>query len=404
MHIHLDPVSGIAGDMFVAACLDLGLDVEELSQALTTLALDPWHLEVSRQRRGGLLGTHIVFHVPQEHHHRHLPDILAIITRSQLPEPVKNDASRIFTLLAEAEGRVHGIDAHHVHFHEVGAMDAILDICAAAFAVWRLHITEITCTPPAVGSGVVRAEHGLMPVPVPAVADLFQRHHVPIQAETDGNPVGELVTPTGAAILVHLMQRFGRFGPCRLSAIDRIGLGLGTREIPGRTNGLRILAQNDPCKQDPLSQDRVTVITTHIDDMNPEWYGLLWDHLFKAGALDVTITPITMKKGRPAVRLEVIATLETADSLARIILAQSTSLGVRLQPCDRLTIPRKDTIIPTPWGELHAKIAHGHAKPEYDDLVQLATRMNWSLPETAAHIARHLPHPDPSSPEVDTPS
>ncbi|HIJ84824.1 MAG: protein of unknown function DUF111 [Magnetococcales bacterium] len=396
MRIHMDPVSGIAGDMFVAACLDLGLDQEELSNALATLNLGPWQLEVTRQRRGGLPGTHVAFRVPTEHVHRHLPDILALIHQSQLPEPVKQSAGNLFSLLAEAEGHVHGIDPNHCHFHEIGAMDAILDICAAAYAVWRLEISGITSAPPCVGSGTVRCEHGLMPVPVPAVAELFRRHGVPIHPEMDPN-TGELVTPTGAAILVHFTQRFG---PCPLTGIDQVGLGLGTREIPHRTNGLRILSQRDVPKNN-FQEDRVNLISTHIDDMNPEWYGLLWDRLFAAGALDVALSPITMKKGRPAVRLEIVASPETTKSLAHVLLNQSTSLGVRIQPCDRIIKTRSEHRIDTPWGELRTKRTEHLHKAEYDDLLQLATKMNWSLPETAAKVAVYLDHsPAPNTDET----
>ncbi|MBF0347366.1 MAG: nickel pincer cofactor biosynthesis protein LarC [Magnetococcales bacterium] len=390
MHMYLDCISGIAGDMFVAACLDLGLDQEALSNALSTLDLDPWQLEVSRQCRGGMQGTHVFFKVPEmdhddhdHHHHRHLSDILSLIAQSRLPEPVKRDASSIFTLLAEAEGKVHGVAPARVHFHEVGALDAILDICGAAFAVWRLGVTEFSSSPPAVGSGTVRCAHGLMSVPVPAVAELFCRHRVPMQPET-GAPVGELTTPTGAAILVHYCRRFG---PCPLTIVDRIGLGLGTREIPGRSNGLRILVQDAASRGEAMGRDRVTLLTTHIDDMNPEWYGPLWDHLFAAGALDVTLSPVTMKKGRPGVRLECMAPVAAASTLARVILHHSTSLGVRVQPCDRWVLPRTAGTVMTPWGAIRVKDAGGVRKPEYDDLCRVANTMNWSLPETAARVA-----------------
>ncbi|MBF0435713.1 MAG: nickel pincer cofactor biosynthesis protein LarC [Magnetococcales bacterium] len=386
MRIHLDPVSGIAGDMFVAACLDLGLNRDELTQALGTLKLPPWQLEVTQQRRMGLVGTHVAFKVPHEHHHRHLPDILNIIQQSALPPAVQHNASRVFTLLAEAEGKVHGIDANAVHFHEVGAMDAILDVCAAAFAVWRLNISTLSASPPPVGSGTVRCAHGIMPVPVPAVAEMFRQHRLPLQPGQE-EPSGELVTPTGAAILIHFCKRFGA---CHLPRIDAIGLGLGTRDIPNRCNGLRILAHKEDPSGDPVQLDRIAILSTHIDDMNPEWYGLLWDQLFQAGALDVAISPVTMKKGRPGVRLEIISPETIAPSLARLVLNHTTTLGVRIQPCDRITLPRNSQTRSTPWGELRIKRAGHHVKPEYDDLVAMATTMNWSLPETQARIAPYL--------------
>ncbi|MBF0109348.1 MAG: nickel pincer cofactor biosynthesis protein LarC [Magnetococcales bacterium] len=405
MRIHLDPVSGIAGDMFIAGCLDLGLDREALVEALGTLDLAPWRLDVTRLRRGGMSGLHVAFLLSGEeghshpaaahdhHHHRHLADILALISRSGLPERVKEDAAAMFSLLAEVEGKVHGIDPEEVHFHEVGAEDAILDVCGAAFAVWRLGVTEVTASPVAVGSGMVRCAHGSMPVPVPAVAELFRRFRVPLQVEMEG-AVGELTTPTGAVILVHFARRFG---PSMLTTIDRCGLGLGTRELPGRTNGLRMLAQeSSPAIGGGLDRDRVTLITANIDDMNPEWFGPLWDRLFEAGALDVSLSGVTMKKGRPGVRLECMVAMDRAAELARVILEHSTTLGVRMQPCDRFLWPRTEKNVATPWGEIGVKVAAGRCKAEHDDLLRLARKMGWSLPETALRIAPFLIEAQPS--------
>ncbi len=385
MNIHLDAGSGLAGNMFLAACLDLGLDQGELTAALKTIDLPDWSLEVDRQRRGGIAGLHVRVVTPPEKKHRHLPDIQRLIEGSTLPEPVRQRAMAIFRTLAEAEGAVHGITSDRVHFHEVGAVDAIVDICAAAFAVWRLGITGVTAGPVPTGSGTVVCQHGAMPLPVPAVAELLRRFRVPLRPD----PLEmEWVTPTGAAVLVNLADRFGAMD---LDRIDRIGHGLGSREVRGRSNALRILArEDDPPATDHPVRERVTVLSAHVDDMNPEWYGPLWERLFQDGALDVALIPMTMKKGRPAVRIEVVCRPADADHLAERVLKHSTAIGVRLATMDRLALPRSMRPLQTPWGILQCKEAGGIWRPEHDQLAALAQRHGWSLPETQQRIAPFL--------------
>ena len=382
MKIHLDTDSGIAGNMFLAACLDLGLPQDALEAALATLNLSGWSLEIKRERRGGICGLHLEVVVPPEKKHRHLPQVLAIIDESGLSDPVKKNASAIFRILAEAEGAVHGIDPQRVHFHEVGAVDAIIDICGSAFAAWHLGFTEVTATAVPVGTGTVQCQHGRMSIPVPAVAQIFSRYRVPIKPD----PVEmELVTPTGAAILVHLVDRFC---PPPLTRIDRMGYGLGTRELPGRGNAVRLLAQIEKNNgSTAIYKEPIAVLSSHLDDMNPEWYGPLWQQLFAAGALDVALIPMTMKKGRPGIRLEVVAPPDRQEQLAQLILKQTTTLGVRVAFMDRYVQPRTEQTLETPWGELHIKLAGEMAYPEHESLVQLAQRQGWSLPEAQRRIA-----------------
>ena len=384
MKIHLDLEAGIAGNMFLGACIDLGLDGEVLSQALTSLA-PGWSLNVQRSQRGGLSGVHVGVVIPHEHHHRHLHDILEIINNSDMPEPVKKLAGAIFTNLAEAEAHVHGISVDEVHFHEVGALDAIIDICGAAFAVWYFGITHVTASPVPTGSGFVTCQHGRLPVPAPAVAELLRKHQVPINPD----PVkAELVTPTGAAILVTLVNAFG---PSCLSRFDRIGYGLGTQEIPGRSNVLRILAQDtDGDATIPEVQEQVIVLSSHLDDMNPEWYGPLWNRLLEAGALDVALIPMTMKKGRPGVRIEVVAHPGQETVLAQMLLSHTTALGVRMARMDRLILPRTQRNVTTPWGVIRAKEAGGIWRLEHDDLEQLARSHSWTLPQAQQQVAPFL--------------
>lgn len=386
MKIHLDLDSGIAGDMFMGACLDLGLDQHELEQALRSIpGLPNWSLEVKRDRRGGMEGLHVEVITPHEHAHRHLSDITAMIDGSTMPDPVKEKAKAIFRVLAEAEGHVHGMPADEIHFHEVGAVDAIIDICAAAYASWRLGFTEVSATAMVTGVGSVKCAHGTLSVPVPAVAELIRKYQIPLKPD----PVeGEMVTPTGASILVSLVTRFG---PPALSAIDAVGVGLGGRQIKGRSNALRILAQLETAANDQSFQrEWIGLLSTHIDDMNPEWYGLLWERLFEMGALDVAITPMTMKKGRPAVRVEVMVPPGMEEELAKTLLSHSTAIGVRMERVERLVMTRQKQSCTTPWGRVGYKEAGGIRKPEYDDMARIAREQDWSLPQTYQAIIPHV--------------
>ena len=369
--------------MFLGACIDLGLDRDLLTRSLMTVA-PGGSLAITRSQRGGLSGVRAEVIVPHEHHHRHLQTILALIQQAELPDPVKQLAGTIFTNLATAEAQVHGIPVEEVHFHEVGALDAIIDICGAAWAVWQLGITQVTASPVATGSGWITCQHGRLPVPAPAVAELLRTHGVPIQPSA---VKGELTTPTGAAILVTLVNRFA---PSPLTRIDRIGYGLGQREWPGHPNVLRILAQEEESAPSEWIREPVVVLSTHLDDMNPEWYGPLWNRLREAGALDVALLPMTMKKGRPGVRLEVVAHPEQETTLARMILSHTTALGVRLDRMERLILPRTQKKVTTPWGVIRAKEAGGVWRLEHDDLEQLARNQSWSLLQAQQQVAPFL--------------
>uniref|UniRef100_UPI00102D13E1 nickel pincer cofactor biosynthesis protein LarC n=1 Tax=Candidatus Magnetaquicoccus inordinatus TaxID=2496818 RepID=UPI00102D13E1 len=329
------------------------------------------------------LSTHSAPHV-----HRSLPTILALIGQSALPQPVKELSSTMFSRLAEAEAAVHGCALNEVHFHEVGAVDAIVDICGAAYAYWALGVTECTASAVAPGSGFVECAHGRLPLPGPAVAELLRRFAVPLRPD---KVLGELITPTGAVILVTLAQRFG----CSpLTRIDRIGHGLGSREIAGQANMLRLLAQEsragDQEEVFPLLQDRISQLTTHIDDMNPEWYGHLSEQLWQAGIVDLTLTPMTMKKGRPGIRLEVLVAEEKAKAVAALLLRHSSALGVRVQSLSRWLLPRTLREVVTPWGSVRIKEAAGVGKVEYADLLQLAQAQNWSMAEAQQKITPWL--------------
>ncbi|MGN7612004.1 nickel pincer cofactor biosynthesis protein LarC [Magnetococcales bacterium HHB-1] len=390
MKVHLDLSSGMAGDMFLAACLDLGLELQPLIQSLQTLPLPEWSLEPLQDKRGGIAGTRLDFKLPDEKAHRHLSTIRKIIDESTLLPPVKEGALAIFTILAEAEGAVHGISPEKVHFHEVGAMDAILDICGAAYAIDKLEINAVTATPPVVGSGTVSCAHGVMPVPTPATAEILRKHQIPVQPDT---VQGEMLTPTGAAILAYLSPRFG--SP-ELTQIDHIGFGLGTRKIPGRANALRILSQKESSEKELLQgfqRDRVSILTTHIDDMNPEWFGPLWDILFDEGVLDLALIPMQMKKGRPASRLEVICPPDKEDHIAQLVLTHTTALGLRIRQSDRLILTRQKNTVETPWGKVTVVEAGGIPRIEHDDLADIARMQNWSILEAERRIRPFVQNP-----------
>lgn len=385
MQIHIDPLSGISGDMFLAACLDLGLEQQPLLAALQSIPLPEWSLAAKTQRRGGLAGLHITFATQPEHKHRHLSDIFRLIDHSGLEAAVKTLAKKIFETLAIAEGKVHGIASDKIHFHEVGAVDAILDICGAAFAIHHLNFTQVTASPVPVGQGTVNCDHGQMPIPVPAVAELFRSHNVPIRP--DPTPM-ELVTPTGAAILVNLVESFD---VAKLTRIDRVGIGLGSREIPGRANMLRILAQESrESSTTGYIQDQIIKLSSNLDDMNPEWYPPLIAQLFDAGALDVAMLPITMKHGRPGVCLEVLAIPSKQQELVELLLKNSTTLGVRLELVTRLTLARKMVAITTPWGTIAAKRAGDILRIEHRDLLRIAQENSWSLPQAQQQLYPYL--------------
>lgn len=386
MRIHLNLDSGIAGNMLLGACVEIGLDVAELTAALKTMQLPDWKFTIARERRKGLVGTHLDVEYPHEHAHRHLSDIFPIIEGGSFPDEVKQRAKDIFLTLAKAEAVVHGTTLEEVHFHEVGAVDSIVDITGAAWALWKLGVTHITSDLPPTGAGRVKCDHGIIPIPVPAVLEIFRQNNIDMRPD----PVEhELVTPTGAAILATVVNEFG---PSRLTRIDHMGYGLGTRELPDRINGVRILAQNETdSEDDALSMEPVMVLSAHVDDMNPEYYGLLWERLLDAGALDAALIPMYMKKGRPGVRIEVVTAPGKEQELGRVLLRNTTSLGVRLDRMERLVWKREHQEFDTPHGKVKAVQADGLWRLEYESLLAIAREKGWGLPETQQRILPHMP-------------
>ncbi len=368
----VDCFSGISGDMFLASLLDAGLPLEVLQEGIDKLNLpEKVELKLSETRKGALRAANLEVIVPHSHNHRHLSDILAILDNSQLSEVVKQKAGAIFTLLAEAEARVHGEPVEHIHFHEVGALDSIVDVTGAVIGLEALGIERLYASAIPYGSGTVNSDHGLLPLPAPATLEVLKLAKAPL-TPTSANV--ELVTPTGAAILGALAV-FERPD----MVISGIGVGAGKRDLEW-PNVMRLIIGQTP----EVGTGDMVQLESNIDDMNPQFYGYIMEKLFTAGALDVYLTPIQMKKNRPGTLLGVIAFRKDTDALAEIILRETTTLGLRVQPIGRYEAQREFIQIETVFGKLtiKQKLLNGkviQSVPEYEDCVRLAKQNNVSL-------------------------
>lgn len=364
-YAYCDCFSGISGDMFLGALVDAGLPVEVLREQIRGLELsEPVEIRVEETRKGGLRATLVDVVVGESHHHRHLADIDALIESSRLSERVKGTSRAIFRTLAEAEARVHGTPLDHVHFHEVGALDSIVDIVSAAIGLEILEIDRLYASAVPFSGGQVQTQHGMLPVPAPATLEILAKAH----ALMTPNPAQvELVTPTGAAILATLAT----FERPNL-VVTGVGTGAGKRDLPWPNIFRLILGESTVESEYPL-----VLIETNIDDMNPQLFGHVMNRLFAAGALDVYMTPIYMKKNRPATLLGVVARREDETALARLILSETSTLGVRVQPVYRYTAQREFRRVNTQYGEvpIKLKMLDGRpvqAMPEYDVCARLA--------------------------------
>ena len=388
---YFDCFSGISGNMVLGALLDAGLELKRLEAELARLTISGYKLKVETVKRRGMQGTHVEVEVSEHGVERHLHHVEEIITGSDLPDKVKQRGLDIFRRLAQAEAKVHGAPIESIHFHEVGAMDAIVDVMGATIGLWLLGVEKAYASPVHIGRGTVKCAHGVLPVPAPATLELLQG--VPIY----GRDVdAELVTPTGAAILTTTAKSFGEIP---LMRVKQVGYGAGTRELP-IPNLLRLsigtmdVIGETSEKVEGYERDTATLIETNIDDMNPQFYGHVMDKLFEAGARDVFLTPIQMKKNRPGTLLGVIALRRDEAALAELILRETTTLGVRVQPIRRHEAAREARQVETIYGTLGVKmkVLGGEvvqSVPEYDDCVRLANERGVSLAEVyrAAHEA-----------------
>ncbi len=379
---YLDCSSGVSGDMFLAACLDAGLDPQALKSELARLPLGPYEFKVERLRRGGLTGTHVGITAPDAQPHRHLIPIEHMIESSALPARVKERSRAIFRRLGEAEARLHDQPIEQVHFHEVGAVDAILDVVGACVALEMLAVEDLTVSPMNLGSGRVAAAHGSLPVPAPATADLLRG--LPVYSS---GVEAELVTPTGAAIVSTLATRFG---PLPAMKIECIGYGAGSRELPGHPNLLRLMIgdriANPESRTPNPGAEIVTVIETSVDDMSPELYGYLVERALAAGALDISCAPVGMKKNRPGVEIRLLARPEQAEALADLVFAETTTLGLRISTAERRVLERELVRVETPYGPIRIKVGRRNgqvvnAAPEFEDCRRAALERGVPLKE-----------------------
>ena len=358
---YFDAFSGIAGDMTVGALLDAGGDAPALIAALDSLNTGAAY-RVEKTKRKGIGATK--FHVDhgEQKAHRHLSPILKMIDNAVLLTPrSKEMASDVFRKLGEAEASVHAVPIEKVHFHEVGAVDSIADIVGACYLLDQLGIEEIRCSALNVGSGTVTADHGVMPVPTPATARLLEG--IPIYSS---GPIFELTTPTGAALAATLATHFGVLPAMKISAT---GYGAGTKDFPTQANVLRAVIGYT---QAVTESETVAVIEANIDDSTPQMLGYAMDRLFESGALDVTLQPLLMKKNRQGTLLTVIAKPEDRDGLSAILMAETTTIGIRLHSAERRIAPRKFVEVETQWGKVNVKVTAQGFTPEYEDCRKLA--------------------------------
>lgn len=376
MHIHLDLVGGLAGDMFLAAAIDAGLvDVDALTATLRTLGLGPVRIETQHAVRGAIAGTHVAFAGWDPAHdadHRHLSTIEKMLAESGLSDGVKATATRLFRLLGAAEAKIHGIELERVHFHEVGAVDSILDFVSAAWIIERAGATW-SCSAIPAGRGSIITAHGEIPVPAPAAAELMRG--MPIQPR---DVQAELVTPTGAAILAGITPQFRARG----GVLTGSGYGLGTRDLPEVSNVVRMLVFEDTAAG--YTTDRVVRLEAEVDDQTPEQLAAARDTLTRAGAVDVTFTPVSMKKGRLGTRVTVLGPLDTRDSLLTAMFRATTTFGVRIDEVSRATLRREVVTVTTEYGEVRVKFGWlgdevVRRTPEYEDCAAAALRHSVDL-------------------------
>jgi uncharacterized protein (TIGR00299 family) protein len=381
--LYVDCFSGISGDMLLGALLDVGLPFETLESELAGLPVGGYRLEMQPRTSHGISGTKldVVLDDDAPQPERHLADILALIGGSDLVPPVQETAAAIFRRLARAEAQVHGTSIEEVHFHEVGAVDSIVDVVGAAIGLHALGIERIHASSLPLGGGTIRTRHGLLPAPAPATLELIAQVGAPTRPAPGD---GELVTPTGAGILAELAT-FAQ-PPMR---VHRVGYGFGTKEFPW-PNAVRLwLGESlDPAASAPkadLLRDEVVVIETNLDDTSPEVLGYSMERLLGAGALDVYFTPIQMKKNRPGTLLGVIAPPDRVEALSELILSETTSLGVRTRRTDRLIAERREDQVETPLGPVRVKLKRlgdrWIAAPEYEDCARLARERGVPLAE-----------------------
>ncbi|MEZ4598321.1 MAG: nickel pincer cofactor biosynthesis protein LarC [Syntrophotaleaceae bacterium] len=374
--LYLDTFSGISGDMFLGLLLDLGVPLAEIERELRKLPVSGYRLGLQREKRQAVEGSKFIVECEEHHHHRTWVDIDRMLADSPLPQEAKDLARRIFRRIGEAEAKIHGTALEKVHFHEVGAIDSIVDVVGAAIGLNLLQAEKIVCSPLPMTRGTVRCAHGSFPLPAPATLEILKG----LPVVSDPAEV-ELVTPTGAAIAAEIAS----FGPMPAMTVTAVGYGAGDRHLTDRPNLLRGIL-GEAVEAVPLEQDRIAVLESHIDDANPEWLGALMDNLLQAGALDVGYAPLQMKKNRPGTRLTVVAPPNLTPLLARMILRESSAAGVRWYETGRFKLSSRAATVNTTIGEAAVKLFYEgeallRAVPEYESCRTLASGSGKPLPD-----------------------
>ncbi|HEY0321086.1 MAG TPA: nickel pincer cofactor biosynthesis protein LarC [Pyrinomonadaceae bacterium] len=375
--LYFDCFAGASGDMILGALVGAGLEPSYLLQQLSLLGVQGYEVEFGTVDRSGISATKATVRVPHEHAHRHLGDILKIIYDSGLSDGVKDRAARIFSRLAEAEARVHNLPVERIHFHEVGAMDAIIDVVGACIGFEALGIERFTSSALHVGSGMVEMAHGRFPVPPPAVAELLK--DAPVYS-TD--ITGELVTPTGAAIISTVSSEYA---PLPKMRIERVAYGAGSRDYPRFPNALRVVIGESETEEathesPPVHQfieERLVMLETNIDDMSAQKFGYLMERAFELGALDCFFTPVQMKKNRPGVLVSILCRPALREKLCELLFSETTTLGVRESEVKRLSLEREVVCVETRYGAIDVKVARLGGRivnemPEYEQCLAAA--------------------------------
>ena len=375
----LEPIGGIAGDMFLALALDLGVARDSLEQGLRSLGVGGWRLEVSRSQRHAIEGTHLDVRldapVDLHHVHRAWKDIRALIEQSALAPRVKERGLAVFRAVAEAEAKVHGVPVEEIEFHEVGAVDSIVDTVGAGLALELLGSPEVYCAPVPMGSGLGRRAHGMTPFPPPATAQILTGRTVRFEGK------GELTTPTGAAIV----KALSRQAPFPEMTLEKVGYGVGTADFADRPNVLRGMLGT----RAGAAEGATTVLEANLDDATPQLLAHVVDRLLSAGALDAWVAPVTMKKGRPGHLLGALVPAALRGPVAELILRETPSLGVRAHAVERTVLERRQEPVQTPWGPVSVKIGRlsgedVNATPEYEDCARLAREKGVPLKQILA--------------------
>ena len=374
--LYFDCFAGASGDMILGALVGAGVDPRILVDQFKRLNVGGWQIDFERVDRSGIGATYAKVKTAHEHAHRHLNDILKIIDESGLNQPVKDRAALIFSKLAEAEAHVHNLPVEKIHFHEVGALDAILDVCGAAIGFDLLGIEQFISSPLRVGFGMTDMAHGRFPIPPPAVAELLKGK--PIYA---GEIEGEFMTPTGAAIISTVCDRFESLPAMQISAT---GYGAGARNPKGFPNALRVLVGESE-GTNAAADERLLMIETNIDDMSPQLFGHVMERAFELGARDCYFTPVQMKKNRPGMLLSILCRPNEREKFLQMLFAETTTIGARSYKVDRRALPRETVRVQTKFGAIDVKVVHSNgdvkAMPEFEQCRAVAQNAGVALRE-----------------------